>query len=335
MTLTRRRFTRHGLMMTAAAALLAAAPAFAQAPSGKLVLYTSQPEKDAAQTVAAFKKAYPSIEIDIFRSGTTEVMGKLAAEISAGQPGADVLLIADAASMEILKGQKQLLAYPGAKTEGLQAGSFDADKTYFGSKLITTGIAYNTGAKEKPTSWTDLDKPAYKGQISMPSPLYSGAAAIMLSTMTARPDLGWKLFEGLKANEAVAVRGNGAVLKSVATGEKSYGVLVDFMAFNAKKQGSPIEFVFPKEGAPAVTEPVAIVKTTKNEAAAKAFVDFILSDDGQKLALAMGYIPAKPSVGSPAWLPEGTRINVMASDIAAVVKATEADKARFATMFGN
>ncbi|WP_454654554.1 ABC transporter substrate-binding protein [Bosea beijingensis] len=335
MTLTRRRFARHGLMMTAAAALLAAAPAFAQAPTGKLVLYTSQPEKDATQTVAAFKKAYPNIEVDIFRSGTTEVMGKLAAEISAGQPGADVLLIADAASMEILKAQKQLLAYPGAKTDGFQPGSFDADKTYFGSKLITTGIAYNTAAKEKPTSWTDLDKPAYKGQIAMPSPLYSGAAAIMLSTMTARPDLGWKLFEGLKANGAVAVRGNGAVLKSVASGEKSYGVLVDFMAYNAKKQGSPIDFVFPKEGAPAVTEPVAILKSTKNEAAAKAFVDFILSDNGQKLALWMGYIPAKPSIGSPSWLPEGTKINVMASDIAAVVKATEADKARFATMFGN
>ncbi|WP_051988341.1 ABC transporter substrate-binding protein [Bosea sp. UNC402CLCol] len=331
MTQTRRKF----VMAAAFGALLAAGPAFAQAPSGKLVLYTSQPEKDAAQTIAAFKKAYPSVDVDIFRSGTTEVMGKLAAEISAGQPGADVLLIADAASMEILKAQKQLLAYPAAKTDGLQPGSFDADKTYFGSKLITTGIAYNTAAKEKPSSWTDLDKPGYKGQISMPSPLYSGAAAIMLSTMTARADLGWKLFEGLKANEAVAVRGNGAVLRSVATGEKAYGVLVDFMAYNAKKQGSPIDFVFPKEGAPAVTEPVAIVKTTKNEAAAKAFVDFILSDDGQKLALAMGYIPAKPSVGAPSWLPEGTKINVMPSDIAAVVKVTEADKARFATMFGN
>ena len=49
----------------------------------------------------------------------------------------------------------------------------------------------------------------------------------------------------------------------------------------------------------------------------------------------MGYIPAKPSVGSPAWLPAGTKINVMASNIPAVVKATEADKARFATLFGN
>lgn len=327
--------TRRSLVIAALGGLLAASPAFAQEPAGKLVLYTSQPEKDAAQTTAAFKKAYPKVEVEIFRSGTTEVMGKLAAEISAGQPRADVLLIADAASMEILKKDGRLLAYAGAKVDGLQPGSFDTDKSYFGSKLITTGIAVNTGAKTRPTSWTDLGNPELKGQISMPSPLYSGAAAIMLSTMTARPDLGWKLFEQLKANEAVAVRGNGAVLRAVASGEKTFGVLVDFMAFNAKAQGSPIDFIFPKEGAPAVTEPVAILKTTKNEAASKAFVDFILSDDGQKLALAMGYIPAKPSVGSPSWLPAGTKINVMASDIAAVVKATEADKARFATMFGN
>lgn len=328
--------TRRNLVIAAAfGALMATNPGFAQAPSGKLVLYTSQPEKDAAQTTAAFRKAYPNVEVEIFRSGTTEVMGKLAAEISAGQPRADVLLIADAASMEILKKDGHLLPYKEAKTEGLQPGSFDAEKTYFGSKLITTGIAINTGAKMKPVSWNDLGKPELKGQIAMPSPLYSGAAAIMLSTMTARPDLGWRFFEALKANEAVAVRGNGAVLRSVATGEKAYGVLVDFMAFNAKKQGSPVDFIFPTEGAPAVTEPVAIMKATRNAAAAKAFVDFILSDDGQKLALSMGYIPAKPSIGTPAWLPEGTKINVMASDIPAVVKATEADKARFATMFGN
>ena len=127
----------------------------------------------------------------------------------------------------------------------------------------------------------------------MPSPLYSGAAAIMLGTMTSRPDLGWSYFEKLKAADAVAVRGNGAVVTAVANGEKAYGVLVDFMAFNAKAKGSPIDFIFPAEGLPAVTEPVAILKTTQNAAAARAFVDFILSDEGQKLAVAMGYIPAK------------------------------------------
>lgn len=323
------------IALAALATAFAVFPASAQAPKGKLVLYTSQPERDATQTTAAFKQAYPGIEVEVFRSGTTEVMGKLAAEFAAGQPKADVLLIADAASMEALKKDGRLLPYPDAKVAGLQAGSFDADKTYFGSKLITTGIAVNTGAKSRPKSWADLAKPENKGQIAMPSPLYSGAAAIMLGTMTARDDLGWAFFEKLKAADAVAVRGNGAVLTAVASGEKPYGVLVDFMAFNAKAKGSPIDFIFPAEGVPAVTEPVAMLKTTQNPDAARAFLDFILSDEGQKLALAMGYIPAKASVGAPAWLPAGTKINVMPTDVGRLVQTNSANLKRFSEIFGN
>jgi iron(III) transport system substrate-binding protein len=328
-------FCRSFFLVAGLVAAIAAGSAAAQAPRGKLVLYTSQPERDAAQTVSAFKQAYPGVEVEVFRSGTTEVMGKLAAEFAGGQPKADVLLIADAASMESLKKDGRLLPYPEAKVNGLESGSYDADKTYFGSKLITTGIAVNTAAKGRPASWADLAKPENKGQIAMPSPLYSGAAAIMLGTMTERPDLGWAFFEKLKAANAVAVRGNGAVLTAVATGEKSYGVLVDFMAFNAKAKGSPVDFIFPAEGVPAVTEPVAILKTTQNAAAARAFIDFILSDEGQKLALSMGYVPARASVGMPSWLPAGTKIKIMPTDIAKVVQTNSANLKRFAELFGN
>ena len=326
---------RNVILAALAAAILGAASAAAQAPGGKLVLYTSQPERDAAQTVAAFKKAQPGVEVDVFRSGTTEVMGKLAAEFAAGAPRADVLLLADAATMEALKKDGRLLPYREAKVDGLDSGSFDADRTYFGSKLITTGIAVNTAAKTRPKSWADLAKPEYKGQVAMPSPLYSGAAAIMLGTMTSRPDLGWSYFEKLKAADAVAVRGNGAVVTAVANGEKSYGVLVDFMAFNAKAKGSPIDFIFPAEGLPAVTEPVAILKTTQNAVAARAFVDFILSDEGQKLAVSMGYIPARTSVGMPAWYPPGVKIQLMPTDISKVVQTNSANLKRFSELFGN
>lgn len=82
------------------------------------------------------------------------------------------------------------------------------------------------------------------------------------------------------------------MLKSVASGEKPYGILVDFMA-SMPRPRIPTEFVFPSEGVPAVTEPVAIMATAKNVDGAKKFVDFILSDDGQKLALEQGYLPAK------------------------------------------
>src|SRR6185437_17128814 len=92
------------------AAVLGDAPAIAQT-GGKLVLYTSQPDRDAQRTVEGFRKKHPGVEVEIFRSGTTEVMSKLMAEIAAGAPRADVLLIADALSMERLKAARQLLPY--------------------------------------------------------------------------------------------------------------------------------------------------------------------------------------------------------------------------------
>ena len=67
---------------------------------------------------------------------------------------------------------------------------------------------------------------------------------------------------------------------------------------------------------PAVTEPVAILKTTQNAAAARAFVDFILSDEGQKLAVAMGYIPAKAERrDAGVAIRPGSKINLMPTDI--------------------
>jgi iron(III) transport system substrate-binding protein len=326
MSMNRLGMSRRATIATGLSALaLSASGVKAQSVSGKLVLYTSQPDRDAQQTVNGFKTLHPGVDVEVFRSGTTEVMAKLSAEIAGGQPRPDVLLIADAVSMELLKADNRLEKHETKAVEGLNRAAYDADFTYFGTKLITTGIIYNKGAKFQPTSWADLMNPDMKGQISMASPLYSGAAAIKLGAVTARPDLGWKFVESLRANEASAVRGNGAVLRAVATGEKAY---------NAKAQGSPVEFVFPKEGVTAVTEPVAILKTAKNMGAAKAFVDFLLSDAGQKLALSQGYLPARASVGQPAWLPAGTTITIMDFDMKALMATTEADKKRFAAMFG-
>lgn len=320
--------------LKAGAAAVAISASASMAMAGEITLYTSQPEADAAKTVERFQAANPGVTVQVYRSGTSDILSKLAAEFSAGAPQADVLFIADAVSMELLKGQDRLLAYPEAKVDGLASDAYDADKTYFGSKLITSGIAYHSEAAEKPQTWADLTKPELKGQIVMPSPLYSGAAALLLSTFVGDESKGWDYFEKLKANELIAVRGNGAVLKSISSGEKPYGILVDFMALNAKAKGTPIEFVFPDEGVIAVTEPVAIMKTSDNVEDAKKFIDFIIGEEGQKLALEQGYLPANASVGRPAWLPEGVDVKIMPFDIQKVISATEADKAKFGEMFG-
>ena len=130
----------------------------AQAVEGKLVLYTSQPNTDAQQTIDAFKAKYPKVEISFVRDGTPRVMAKLRAEFEAGAPQADVLLIADAVTMEGLKKEGRLLAHDKADVSAYPAGIHDPAKFWFATKLITTGIVYNTKATLKPTSWLDLDQ---------------------------------------------------------------------------------------------------------------------------------------------------------------------------------
>jgi iron(III) transport system substrate-binding protein len=316
--------------------LVALVPSFAQAQglAGNLVLYTSQPNTDAQQTVDAFKARHPGVNVTFVRDGTPKILAKLGAEFEAGQPQADVLLIADSVTMEGLKKEDRLLAHETADVSAYPAGTHDAQKFWFATKLITTGIAYNTKASFKPTSWQDLTRPEVKGQLVMPSPLTSGAALIHAATLTGSMNDGWKYYEALKENDAIAGGGNGDVLKQVAGGQKLYGVIVDYMPIREKAKGAPVEFVFPKEGVSAVSEPVAILKSTKNPDAARAFVDFLLSKDGQELALKQGYIAAHPAVALPAGYPARDQIKVMSFDAAKALADETKNKAAFAEIFG-
>ncbi|QOL79733.1 ABC transporter substrate-binding protein [Pseudooceanicola spongiae] len=315
-----------------AATLLLALPTLAGAET--LTLYTSQPNEDAQKTVDAFTAANPDIEVDWVRDGTTKLMARLTAEIEAGQPQADVLLIADTVTLEGLAQAGQLAAYASPEEAAYDASLYSAEGYYHSTKLITTGIVYNTGADTVPTSWADLAKPEMANLVAMPSPLYSGAALIHLATLTGTDGLGWDYYEALAANNTRAEGGNGGTFKAVASGEKPYGVLVDYMAVRAKAEGSPVDFVFPKEGVSYVTEPVAIMAGTKHMDAAEKFVDFVLSEKGQDLVVDMGYIPARNGVASPEGFPARDAIKLMDFDPAKALAETDANKARFAEVFG-
>lgn len=325
---------RKMLVSSAALAVMVAGAQPAMAASGELVLYTSQPNKDAQATVDAFNKVHPDVEVQWIRDGTTKVMAKLRAEFAAGAPKPDVLLIADVVNMESLKAAGRLMAYTDAPTKAYDPALHDADGTYFSTKLITTGIVYNTGAPMKPKDWPDLVSEAAKGLVAMPSPLTSGAATVHMATLTGNADLGWSYYEKLAANGVVPKGGNGGTFKAVASGEKLYGMVVDFVPIRAKAKGSPVEFVFPPSGVSAVTEPVAILSTAKNVEAARAFVDFLLSKEGQMLAASQGYLAAHPDVAPPAGFPARADIKLMPFDAARAFKNAEADRARFGKVFG-
>ncbi|QEE43562.1 ABC transporter substrate-binding protein (plasmid) [Rhizobium sp. WL3] len=300
-----------------------------------ITVYTSQPQDQMTQVIEAFNADHPEIKVELFRSGTTEVMAKLQAEYTAGNSPADVILIADTVAMTQLKNDDRLLAFTEAPVEGIDAAFIDADKTYFGTKVITTGIVYNTDlVKTAPTSWNDLLSTDAAKSLIMPSPLYSGAAVIHVGTMTQQPDFGWAYYEKLAEAGAVAGQGNGTVIEAVARGEKAYGIIIEYMALNAKKKGSPVDFVFPKEGVSSITQPVAVLKGSDSVEAAKTFVAWQLSKASQEQATAQGYFPILPGVAQPEGYPALTTLKILPTDSDAMLKADTENKETFAELFG-
>lgn len=300
-----------------------------------LTVYTSQPQDQMAAVVEAFNKDHPEIRVEIFRSGTTELMAKLAAEFAAGGTPADVMLIADAVAMTQLKNDGRLLAYAEAPVAEIPAALIDPDRTFFGTKLLTTGIVYNTELVGKaPEGWADLTAPEVARSLIMPSPLYSGAAVIHVGTMVQQPEFGWDYYETLADHGAVAGQGNGTVIEAVARGEKAYGIIVEYMALNARKKGSPVDFVFPREGVSVITQPVAILKDSDAIPAAKVFVDWQLSRVAQEQSVAQGYFPVLAGMAPPAGYPDPAGLTFLPMDAGRMLAEDRAAKERFADIYG-
>ncbi|MEA2987612.1 MAG: iron(III) transport system substrate-binding protein [Alphaproteobacteria bacterium] len=321
--------------LIASLVLALAATSSAAAPSGTIMVYTSQPSDQIAKAVEAFRKSQPGVKVELYRSGTTEVMSKLQAEFAAGRPQADVVLIADAVAMTQLKNDGRLLAYPDAPADKVPPALIDPDKTFFGTKLITTGIVINTNlVKTAPKSWKELLPAAAAGKTILPHPLYSGAAVIHIGTMVQQPEFGWRYFETLAKGGAISGKGNGAVIEAVARGEKAYGIIIEYMAFNARQKGSPVDFVFPQEGVSAITQPVAVLKTSRNAEAAKAFVAWQLSEEAQRQSVAQGYFPIFDDIPPPKGYPPVSALKIMSGDFKAMLASDEDNKRKVLELFG-
>jgi iron(III) transport system substrate-binding protein len=312
---------------------LALGIAFAQ-PGGTLRLYTSQPDADAAITKAAFEAAHPGVRVEVFRSGTEQVVARFLLEAEAGAPQADVLLVADAPTFELLKARDLLEPYRSVSATAIAPAYADPDGYYYGTKVLATLIVYNTDLVVEPVgSWAELAA-LPSGSVVMPSPSYSGAAAYNLGVKTRAGGLGWSWFEALAGADVFLTQGNGAVLRTVAGGERPYGVIVDFLPIRAARDGSPVGVVYPSEGVPVITEPVGIVRGTPNREAARAFVDFLLSVEGQRVAVGMGYMPLRADVAPPAGFPALADLTLLTAAPADLAATRDADKERFATLFG-
>lgn len=309
-----RRTTGATLSALAAAVLLAAcsepaAPGDEEtggtADSGATItLYTSEPQEKIDEVIAAFTEQEPDIDVEVFRAGTGDLKARIATEQQTGEVAADVLLAADAPTFEAYKEDDLLLQHTPADTDALLESVVDPDGYYVGTRIIPTVIAYNTTeVTEPPTSWQELTDPSLSGQLVMPNPDVSGAAAYNAAVWLLTPELGEDWFAGLGENDVLVAESNGPTSQAVADGSRPVGVVVDYLVRDLAAAGSPVAVSYPEEGVPYIAQPAAVFRASDDPEAAKAFVDFLVSAEGQQLAVEQSYLPVRGDVGTPEGAP--------------------------------
>jgi iron(III) transport system substrate-binding protein len=108
----------------------------------------------------------------------------------------------------------------------------------------------------------------------------------------------------------------GDVVTGVAEGQFDAGLTLEFSARTAVEKGSPIEVVWPASAAIAVTSPVGAVAEARPADDARAFVEYLLSPDGQAAIGSTGWTPILDGVAGPS-PPAGA--SVVFPDWAAIV----------------
>jgi iron(III) transport system substrate-binding protein len=271
---------------TAAAACLAAFGVSGTALAQKTVLtvYTALENDQLKPYKEAFEKVNPNIEISWVRDSTGIVTARLLAEKA--NPKADVIWGLAATSLLLFEKEGMLETYTPVGADKLKSAFKDsvAPYTWTGMDAWLAVVCFNTaeaakGNKQKPASWADLTKADYKGQVVMPHPASSGtgylAVAAWLQVMGEQK--GWQFMDKLHENIAVYTHSGSAPCVQAAKGERLIGVGFDMRGASEKTKGAPIDLIVPSEGIGWDMEATAIIKGTKNLAAAKKLADFAAS----------------------------------------------------------
>ena len=290
------------LRIAAAGILLAGAlagPAAAQ--KIKLTVYTALENDQLAPFKAEIEKAVPDVEIEWVRDSTGVITARFLAEKDS--PKADIVLGLAASSLLLFKNAGLLEPYQPKGVDALKPAFRASDGSWIGQDAFLGVICFNTVEGQKagltpPSSWKDLLDAKYKDKIVMPHPASSGTGYL---TVAAWMQLmgeaeAWKFMDGLHQNIGVYTHSGSAPCVQAAKGERVVGISFDMRAAREKSAGAPIEIISPREGIGWDMEAFAIVKASKNAAAAKKVADWAVTKGANELYSKYYAVVAHPDV---------------------------------------
>ena len=283
------------LLLALMMVLSVCAMATAEAPKGKVMLYSSMQEAQLQAIEQAFEAKYPGVDMEYYYAGGGKLVTKMTTEAQdGGQIASDLVWLGDPSDYEVFKANGWLTPYVSPETEHIAKEYMDPDGYYTAGRLVTMGIAWFIGVDEAdaPKTWNDLLDPKWQGQIIMTDPAQASTTKYWMAAMMQSEKYGPAYFEKLRDNGVELESGTTATHNRVADASYQVGICLDYVI----AEGSPMAFHYTAEDVITMTSPVAIIKGCANEENAKLLMDFILSKEGQEVLVANNLVSVRDDV---------------------------------------
>jgi iron(III) transport system substrate-binding protein len=259
----------------------------------RVVWYTSLNLTESKILFDAFQKKYPYVQPETFRATAETTLNRILTETRAGRWEFDAVGMSQVGTLAHYK----VLAPYVSPEAGAYISEFKDPAGYwtgYSSNYYTLG--YNTklvSPNEAPRRWEDLLDPKWKGKISIDREEYAWYAALLEAWGKEKTH---RFMEALARQNVQWRKGPVLIAQLMAAGEFPIGVVYVHRIEEMKKNGAPVEWAHTLDPIVVGINGIALSVKPKNPFAARLFIDFLLSKDGQEIIRARGRIPARSDV---------------------------------------
>jgi iron(III) transport system substrate-binding protein len=245
---------------------------------GRLVFYTANFAEVEQEVIKAFNKRFPEIKVEMVRAPGGQLITRIKTEAAAGKLAADVVNHSDRGLMLDIENLFMDYAPPNAAD---YLPDVLVSPKFWPQATLGWAIAYNSAiVKDPPKSWMDLTKPEYKGK-QIGQTIAPSGGTTWTRVMFERQVLGEDYWKRQAATEVVLFPSGAPAADALVRGEVSIVPSLYNIVFQKQRDGAPVEIIFAPEGMPINPYAAGVPTTAKSPNAAKLFLNWCLSSEGQ------------------------------------------------------
>jgi iron(III) transport system substrate-binding protein len=257
---------------------------------GHLVIYTATDEQEISDVLRDFRSRHPYISVDYVRLRAAALFDRFVGEVAAGRPTADLLFSSAMDTQIKLVNDGYAQTYSSPEKPNLQPWAIWKDQAY-GLTAEPVVFVYNRRllpARSVPLSHDSLTRilnesgATFRGKVATYDPEHSATGYLFITQDVQISRDTWALVEAMGHAQAKLFTAGDEMLAEVASGKClfAYNMLSSY-AIERQEQYPVLGIVFPSDYTLVMSRIAFIAKEAAHPAAAKLFLDYILSRDGQ------------------------------------------------------